>query len=146
MTTTFKTPNPFSLITPKGAYSTPFTLLDEILNKDFSIGMPAVNIAESADKYSVELSAPGFSNENFKLEVEDGQLIVTAEIPAENKSEERTYSRREFKRGAFRKAFQLADDVNTEIITASYENGILNIAIPKKEEAKVKPAREIKVS
>lgn len=134
-------------------FSSPFTLLDEMLGGSIfpsgqftSTNVPAVNISEQKDKYSVELSAPGFAKENFKVEVLDGNLVVSAEKKEEIKTEDKKFSRREFNYGSFRRTFQLAEDVQDDRIAASYENGILNISIPKKEEEKPAPAREIKIS
>jgi len=155
MTTLIKTLKPNGWLDRPVAFSSPFSLLDEIVKddffsvlnsgKDFSSHVPAVNISEDKDHYRIELSVPGFSKENFKVEAEDGKLVVSAETKSENKVETRKYSRKEFHYGAFRKSFQLSDDVQQEKIVANYENGILNITIPKKEEVKPRPAQKIAV-
>src|SRR4051812_16372513 len=118
MTTVIKTSKPNGWLSRPAVFSSPFSLLDrfvkedffpamnnDLLGMDFSSHMPAVNISEDADRYHVELSAPGFSRENFKVEVKDGNMIISAENKAENKSENKKYSRREFSYGAFRKSF-----------------------------------------
>ena len=156
MTTLIKTSKPNGWVSRPSVFSSPFSVLDEImkddlfpalnndlLGMDFSSHMPAVNISEEADRYHVELSAPGFSKENFRVQVDDGKLVISAENKVENKTESKKYSRKEFSCGTFRKSFQLSDDVQQEKITANYENGILNISIPKMEEEKPKPAQEI---
>ena len=158
MKTLIKTSKPNGWLSRPSVFSSPFSVMDEILKNDFfpamnkdllgmdfSSHVPAVNISEEADRYHVELSAPGFSKENFKVEAQDGQLVISAENKTENKTETKKYSRKEFSYGTFRKSFQLSDDVQQENITANYENGILNIYIPKKEEVKPKPAKEIVV-
>lgn len=158
MTALIKTSKPNGWLSRPSVFSSPFSVLDQfmkddffpsmnndLLGMDFSSHMPAVNISEEADRYHVELSAPGFSKENFKVQVEDGELIITAEHKTESKTENKKYSRREFSYGTFRKSFTLSDDVQADNISANYENGILNISIPKREEQKASPAREIVV-
>lgn len=153
-----KTSKPNGWLSHSNSFSSPFSMLDEmmkddffpalssdLMGMDFSSHMPAVNISEEADRYQVELSAPGLTKENIKVEVLDGNLVISAENKQESKTENKKYSRREFSYGTFRKSFILSDDVQEDNITANYENGILNITIPKKEEAKPKPAREIKI-
>lgn len=158
MNALIKTSKPNNWLNRQGVFASPFSILDEfikddlfpsvnsdLLGMDFSSHMPAVNISEETDRYLVELSAPGFSKENFKLSLENGQLIISAENKTESKTEGKKYSRREFSYGSFRKSVQLSDDVQQDNITAKYENGILNINLPKKEEAKPQPAKEIVV-
>jgi HSP20 family protein len=130
----------------------PFTLLNEMFTDsllkrgNYSINFPAVNLSESDDQYTLELSAPGFSKEDFKVEVSDGCLVISGEKKEEKSENNKKFSRKEFSYGSFRRSFSLNDDVNEEAITASYENGILKINLPKREGAKSKPVREIKIS
>jgi HSP20 family protein len=144
------TPNGWHM--PSLFSTSPFFLLNEMLNDDFlrvgdySMHLPAVNISESEDQYTVELSAPGFSKEDFKLELNDGNLVITAEKKEEKSESNKKFSRKEFSYGSFRRMFKLDDDVNEDAVSANYENGILRINLPKKEEAKSKPSREIKIS
>lgn len=144
------TPNGWQM--PSLFSASPFTLLDEMLNDDllkgwnYSVNLPAVNISESDDQYTVELSAPGFVKEDFKLEMNDGCLIISAEKKEEKSENNKRFRRKEFSYGSFCRSFSLHDDVNEEAISANYENGILKINLPKKEEARTRPAREIKIS
>lgn len=158
MKTVIKTSSPNGWLNHQSKFSSPFSLLNEVMKEeffpsiskdpagmDFAAHMPAVNISEVADKYIIELSAPGFTKENFKIEILEGNLVVSAERKEETKSENKKYSRREFSYGTFKKSFTLAEDSQEDKILAGYENGILNITIPKKEEAKPQVAREIKI-
>lgn len=158
MTTLIKRSNPNGWMTRPSVFSSPFSVLDQfikddffpamnkdLLGMDFSSHMPAVNISEEADRYHVELSAPGFLKENFKVQLENGELIITGEQKVQNKTEGKKYSRREFSYGSFRKNFTLSDDVQADKISANYENGILHVSIPKKNVEKAAPAREIVV-
>ncbi len=98
--------------------------------------LPPVNIMESNEGYHIELAAPGLRKEDFKINVERDQLSISAETSTENKTEDRRYNRREFKYSSFVRAFTLPDSADAERIQASYNEGVLMINLPKKEEAK----------
>ena len=99
---------------------------------------PAVNISEDKDHYLVELAAPGLKKEDFKLNVEDDVLSITVEKKEEKDEKENGYTRREFNYTNFSRSFTLPDTVNTESIKAVYNEGVLEIDLPKKEEEKTK--------
>lgn len=117
------------------------------LNSITKTTVPAVNIKETNESFAIELAAPGMKKENFNIEVESDTLIISAE--AEHKQEEsgkeNNYTRREFSYQAFKRTFTLPQMVEGEKISASYVDGMLNIVIPKKEEAKEKPVRKIEI-
>jgi HSP20 family protein len=119
---------------------------DQYFRRDFAQFVPAVNIAEAADHFSIELSAPGFAKEDFKLEVENYTLSISGEKKKETAAEGKTYTRKEFGYGSFKRVFTLPQSVDTERIHAKYENGILEIVVSKKDEAKTKPVKEIRIS
>ncbi len=105
-------------------------------DEDWPTLVPAVNISESSDKYSVEVAAPGFSKENFRVEVKNGYLTVSGEMKEEKADKQKgDYVRREFRYGSFSRAFMLPDDVDEAQINAHYSDGILHISAPKKREA-----------
>lgn len=118
---------------------------DNFFRRDFAQFVPAVNIAESGEHFTIELSAPGFGKEDFRIEVENYTLSISGEKKNEA-AEGKTYTRKEFGYGSFKRVFTLPQTVDTEKIHAKYENGILEIIISKKDEAKAKPVREIKIS
>ncbi|RZJ69127.1 MAG: Hsp20/alpha crystallin family protein [Flavobacterium sp.] len=109
--------------------------------------MPPVNIKETADSYSVELMAPGFKKESFNIELDKELLTISSQIKAEEKTEgtDGKFTRKEFAAASFRRSFTLPETVNEENINASYEDGILKITLPKKEEAP-KSKRVIEIS
>lgn len=133
-------------------YSAPFGNLmenffnDNFFSGEFSTAVPAVNVSEDNEKFSVELSAPGFNKEDFKIESDNKVLVISAEHKAENEEKDKTFTRKEFNYGSFRRTFSLPNTVNDEKIDAKYENGILKITLPKREEAKTKPVKEIRIS
>jgi len=122
---------------------------DTIVNKwgrDYTGTVPSVNVKETENEFQVELAAPGLKKEDFKVNVENEILTISAENKVENESKDEKWTRREFSYSSFKRSFHLPKTVNGEKIEATYKDGILNILIPKKEEAKPKPAREIKIA
>lgn len=115
-----------------------------------SIGtsIPAVNIQESDDNFMVEVAAPGKTRKDFKIELDNDILTISSEEKKENETTEKNgrYTRKEFSYSNFKRAFSLPETVDNEKIAASYENGVLVINLPKKEEAKVQAKRMIEIS
>ena len=109
--------------------------------------LPAVNVKEDKDSYIIEVAAPGMAKEDFKVDYENGRLTISSERKNESKEKDGKYSRREFSYQSFQRSFTVPENiVNGEKIAASYKEGILHISLPKREEVKPKPAREIKIS
>lgn len=107
--------------------------------------VPSVNVKEDDAKFLLEVAAPGLQKENFKVELDDNLLTISAEQKTENaETDEKTkFTRKEFSYTSFKRSFTLDEEtVDAEHIEAKYENGILNISIPKKvkieEEKKAK--------
>ncbi|PTS93090.1 Hsp20/alpha crystallin family protein [Pedobacter sp. HMWF019] len=98
--------------------------------------VPAANISETADHYHVELAAPGLKKEDFKLNLERNVLSISAEQRLEDKREERNYAKREYSYNSFVRSFTLPESADENGIQATYNDGVLAINIPKREEAK----------
>ena len=102
---------------------------------------PAINVVESDKDYKVEVAAPGMKKEDFNIHLgENNELVITMEQKNENKEEHKKYLRREFAYSKFQQSFILPDDVEKEKISASVNDGILTIELPKhapEEKAKV---------
>lgn len=115
-----------------------------------SIGtsIPAVNIQENEDNFTVAVAAPGKTREDFKIELENDVLTISSEEKKENETSEKNgrFTRKEFSYSNFKRAFSLPETVDSEKISASYNNGVLEINLPKREEAKVQAKRMIEVS
>lgn len=134
------------------------SVFDDMFNTDWLGGttnykrigtmIPAVNIFEDDDAFSVEVAAPGKIREDFNIELDNEILTISAEEKKEEKSPEKNgrFTRKEFSYSNFKRAFTLPETVEYEKISASYENGVLKIFLPKKEEAKVQPKRMIEIS
>lgn len=118
-------------------------------NRNFSktnTTLPSINIKESAEGFKVEVAAPGFDKNDFKLELNNNLLTISSEKKVENETKEgEQFTRREFSYQSFSRSFTLPQIADGEKIGASYENGILVVSIPKREEAKPKPSRMIEI-
>lgn len=108
--------------------------------------MPSVNIHETDDKFNVSLAVPGLKKEDFKIGYENGVLSISAEKKEEKTETQPNYSRKEFSYETFSRSFTLPEVANNEAISASYENGVLSIDIPKKEKKQKNDLQEIKIS
>ena len=107
--------------------------------------VPAVNIAEGEHQFTIEVAAPGFNKKDFKIDLDNDKLTIASAKEANNSENAEKYTRREFNYNEFSRTFTLPETVDGENITAKHSDGILYVNIPKKEEAWVKPAREIAI-
>ena len=119
-------------------------------NRNFSLTnttLPSVNIKEDSEGYQVEVAAPGFDKGDFKLQVDGDTLTISSEKKVENETKDgERFTKREFSYQSFTRSFTLPQVADSEQISANYEKGILKVRIPKKEEAKPKPARLIEIN
>lgn len=97
--------------------------------------VPAVNITESTEAYSIELAAPGLKKKDFKINVDKDLITVSVEKAEEIKEEDKVYSKKEYSYTSFTRSFSLPDTVDYNNIDANYEDGVLKLTIGKKEEA-----------
>jgi HSP20 family protein len=109
---------------------------DTFFNDRMVARVPAVNISETEDHFHVELAAPGLKKEDFKINLDRNVLNVSVEQQTENSDNQKNYSKREYSYNSFVRSFTLPDSANPESIEAAYTDGILKIAIAKREEAK----------
>jgi len=119
-------------------------------NRNYSLTnttLPSVNIKENTDEFKVEVAAPGFDKGDFKLQLEHDMLTISSEKKMENETkEDERFTKREFSYQSFSRSFTLPQTADGERIQASYDNGILTVTIPKREEAKPKPSRMIEIN
>lgn len=135
----------------------PRTLFDDFLSRElFNWGnnnfssphttLPSVNIKENPENFEVEVAAPGMEKQDFHITLENNLLTISSSKKDQNEEDTDNYTRREFSYQTFTRSFELARDVvDEEHIEAKYENGILKLLIPKKEEAKKQPQRLIEI-
>ena len=130
-------------------------LMGEFLNDDFfnnfidrrpSYTVPAVNIVETKNDFRIEVAAPGLDKADFKINIEDDILVISAEKEAKKETNEDKFVRREFSYNSFKRAFSLPEDVDKENIAATHKEGILTVSIPKKDEKKLPLSRNIAIS
>ncbi|HPE85774.1 MAG: Hsp20/alpha crystallin family protein [Bacteroidales bacterium] len=118
-------------------------------NRNFSTTnttLPSVNIKEDVDGYEVEMAAPGLTKKDFCIELNNNTLTISSEKKEEKEEkDDQLFTRKEFSYQSFRRSFTLPATVESDKIAAKYDNGILKVSIPKKEEAKPKPAKQIEI-
>lgn len=129
---------------------------NQVLGKDFFMEpqhffgqnhQARVNIKQDDTQYEIEVAAPGYNKEDFKLELENHVLTIEAENTNAKTDSGDQYTHQEFQNSAFKRAFTLPKGkANESDITVAYNNGILNIVIPKTEEAKPKPKRILNIA
>ena len=136
--TLVKTSNPFAK-SFDGLMNELFNEMPSALSKNLRqdvLGFPPVNIVEKNDHYHLQVSAPGFEKGDFNLKLEGDTLTVSAEKKEETKSETDKVIRKEFSSKSFKRTFTVDEKIDAANINAKYENGILHVALPKKEEVK----------
>ncbi len=129
------------------------SLLNEIFKPDWFGGLeprktttPAVNVKDNEKEFELDLAVPGFKKEDFNIEVDDNVLTISAEVKTEDEETTGKFTRKEFAFASFKRSFNLPDTVDADHISADYQNGILKLSLPKKEEALPKPKRSIVLS
>jgi HSP20 family protein len=106
---------------------------------------PAANIIEQEDGFYLEIAAPGLTKEDFKINLENNIMTISSEIEDQKREEGKNYTRKEFYYGSFSRSFTLPKTIDLDKIKAEYEQGILKIALPKKDEARVEMKKEIRI-
>ncbi|WP_291911192.1 Hsp20/alpha crystallin family protein [Chitinophaga sp. CB10] len=112
---------------------------DDFLTSDFFTAQPPVNITENKEGFVLDVVAPGFSKEDFKINTDAKTITISAEKKAEEKNESDKQVRREFTFKSFKRSFTISDVIDTAKIVAKYDNGVLKITLPKKENAQDTP-------
>lgn len=100
--------------------------------------VPTTDVIETKDALFFKAELPGMKEEDVIVEYENGMLTISGERKVEFEKKEQDYHRMERSYGKFQRAFSLPNNVDPTKITASFNNGLLEVEIPKKEEAKAK--------
>lgn len=110
--------------------------------------LPAVNVLENDNEFQIDVAAPGMKKNDFKVNYDNGRLTISSEVKEEkNEKNGGKITRREFNYRSFQRSFSVPETVvNADRIDAKYTDGILHITLPKRDEVKPKPAREIRIS
>ena len=119
------------------------------LEKSFFQNAMSVNhfrtdIVDEGGQYVIHAELPGFAREDIKIDIDKGTLTISASHKEETEDKKDNYVRRERRYGSFSRSFDMSE-INTESISAKYENGILSLTLPKKEAPPVIPARQIEI-
>lgn len=110
-----------------------------------TMNIPAVNITEHKDEYQVSLAVPGMKKDDFRIDVDGNMLTISSEKEEKKEEKEKKFTRKEYNYSSFSRSFTLPEEINKEKIEARYEDGVLKIALPRKEEAKKLTAKQIAV-
>jgi HSP20 family protein len=112
-----------------------------------STTVPSVNIRETANNYEVELAAPGMDKNDFAITLDGSILTISSSKERKAEDSHDNYTRREFSYESFKRSFELPKHVvDEQNINARYENGLLHLTVPKKEEAKQKTPKMIEIA
>ncbi len=130
------------------------SIVDEFFGKDIpgwmdletGISSPSVNIIEGKEDFRIEVAAPGLEKEDFRINLQNNVLTISSEKENAKEEKDEKFMRREFSYMQFSRAFSLPSSADSEHVNATYKNGVLSIAVPKREEAKEKPRREIAIA
>ncbi len=107
--------------------------------------VPSMDVVENDNEYLLSLELPGLDKSDVKITYSDGQIAIEGERKFEDEKKEANYHRVERRYGKFRRVFQLPDDIKTDKIDASFNNGVLSVSLPKLETVKPKQI-EVKIS
>jgi len=106
---------------------------------------PLSNIVETNTDFRIELSIPGFSKNDIKIKLDGQYLNISGEVENSDEKKEENFVRHEFSRQSFSRSFRLSNWVDSGNITAKYENGVLQLNVPKVDAAKTNPAKQIEI-
>jgi HSP20 family protein len=123
----------------------PFDFDEKFFFPGKSTEVPSANVIENDNSFKLELAVPGFEKEDFKVEIQDGMLIISGEKEHKSEEEKENYRKKEFSYSSIRRSFALPEHVKEDQIEAKYEKGILNIVLPKKALEAVKAKKAIEV-
>lgn len=102
-------------------------------NMDWNVDndVPAVNVKEEDNNYLIEVAAPGMKKEDFKVELDNGVLMISAKSEDTKEEKENGYVRQEFSYRNFQRSFWMPESLDVDKISAQYEQGVLKLSIPK---------------
>jgi len=107
---------------------------------------PLANVIENDENFELHLSVPGYGKKDISINLENNVLTIASEKEENQGNENTNFTMKEFSHTGFTRSFTLPKSVNTDMIKANYESGVLNLTLPKKEEEKMKLNKEIKIA
>lgn len=113
----------------------PSILGNDFVTPNFRSFTP-VNIKETENDYVLDVVAPGFQKEDFKINLENNTLTISVEKKEETENQNEKFIRKEYKQQSFKRSFTIDENVDAENISAKYVNGVLTLNLAKKQEVK----------
>jgi len=122
-------------------------VMNEFFNNEVKTTLPTANILENEKDYQVELAVPGYNKKDFSIQLNENVLTIKAETKNEKEETKSNgqFTRKEHYYASFERHFTLPDTIKVENIEASYENGLLKITLPKKDEKEIETTKLIEV-
>ena len=121
----------------------PSILRDDFVTPPFRSFTP-VNVKETENDYVLEVVAPGFQKDDFKINLDNNTLTISADKKEETENNNEKFIRKEFKQQSFSRSFTIDEKTDAENISAKYVNGVLTLNLAKKQEVKP-PVKEISI-
>ena len=113
---------------------------------NLSNDVPAVNVREEDKNFIIEVAAPGMKKEDFKIELDNGVLMISAKSEDSKEEKDNGYVRREFSYRNFQRSFWMPESAKAEDIIAHYEQGVLKLTVPKLNLTAPKSTKAIQIS
>jgi HSP20 family protein len=143
-------------LAPKSFFTDFFSDVDRFFENDLfrmpaQIGrqmmrnMPATNIRESERDFTIELAAPGMSKDDFNIDIDEGMLTISSQKEEDTTRQEENFTRREYNYSSFSRSFRLPESVNADEIKARYEEGVLKINVPKREDVNASNRKRVNI-
>lgn len=111
-------------------------LLSNFRLNSSNFSVPAVNITTHKGDYTISMAVPGMKKEDFKIDFDDHLLTISCEKEESTEDKHARFTRKEYNYSSFSRTFTIPSEVNTDKIDAHYENGLLSIKLPTREEFK----------
>ncbi|MCD9574083.1 Hsp20/alpha crystallin family protein [Flavobacterium soyae] len=108
--------------------------------------IPHANVIENSADFEIEIAAPGLTSKDFKAEIKNGILQISAEKEEESEEEDKNFRKKEFSFSSFSRSFVLPENIAADKIDAKYKNGVLKLTLPKKKSSPAKPVQQITIS
>ncbi|WP_035643992.1 Hsp20/alpha crystallin family protein [Flavobacterium sp. ASV13] len=108
--------------------------------------MPQANIIENNADFEIEIAAPGLTSKDFKAEIKNGVLNISAQKEEESEQEDKNFRKKEFSFTSFSRSFVLPENIAEDKIDAKYNNGVLKLTLPKKKSSPEKPVQQIAIN
>jgi len=113
-------------------------IVDDLFNDAVTVRnngfTPSIDVSESDDSYEVQVQLPGMNKEDITVNLEDRVLSISGERKFKDEQKEKRYHKVETRYGSFRRSFQLPENIDSDSVKASYQDGVLTITIDKSSE------------